>query len=66
MVAVPSLSARLRGRVIRVGGALAGGALVASSVLVPAAPADTAVQVVLVKKGESPLMSGYGRAAYRR
>ncbi|MFI2361416.1 hypothetical protein [Promicromonospora sp. NPDC019610] len=26
----------------------------------------TAVQVVLVKKGERPLMSGYGRAAYRR
>ncbi len=27
---------------------------------------NTAVQVVLVKKGERPLMSGYGRAAYRR
>jgi uncharacterized protein YjdB len=27
---------------------------------------NTAVQVVLVKKGERPLMSGYGRAAYKR
>ncbi|MFE7509379.1 hypothetical protein [Promicromonospora sp. NPDC057488] len=26
---------------------------------------NTAVQVVLVKKGERPLMSGYGRAAYK-
>lgn len=27
---------------------------------------NTAVQVVLVKKGERPMMSGYGRAAYKR
>lgn len=27
---------------------------------------NTAVQVVLVKKGERSLMSGYGRAAYKR
>jgi len=26
---------------------------------------NTAVQVVLVKKGERPLMSAYGRAAYK-
>ena len=41
MVAVPSLSARLQDRAIRAGAALAGGALIASSMLVPAAPAST-------------------------